>query len=80
MDKYKLLHKRSFVSSKTNKNYTIVYFLDEQGRLLDRLFPTEKWTGYGIDDSHFPEKDSFTDIYVSSDLNGYINAVSLSSK
>lgn len=72
--KYKLFLKRDFVS-KTGKNYTIIYFIDENNRLIDRLFSAEKWSSYGIPDEVFPDTSSFPVVSVESTMKGYITDI-----
>lgn len=74
MNKYKLLLKRDFVS-KTGKNYTIIYFIDDQNRIVDRLFPADKWSSYGIPDEVFPDTSSYPVVSIDSTMNGYITAI-----
>lgn len=71
---YKLFLKRDFVS-KTGKNYTIVYFIDENNRLIDRLFSAEKWSSYGIADDVFPSTSSFPVVSVEATMKGYITNI-----
>ena len=72
--KYKLFLKRDFVS-KTGKNYTIIYFIDDLGRIIDRLFPADKWSSYGIPDEVFPDTSSFPVVSVESTMKGYITGI-----
>lgn len=78
MTKLKLLYKQDFVS-KDKKNYSIVYFINENKRVVDKLFPTEKWNSFSIDDKQFVYVDSLVDVLVDVDLKGYVSSVRMAS-